>query len=62
MSWDSEFARYKMGRDLEVRFGAAAGIRTRVSSLLASNLEAWEAPVIDQVALPTSPRGNWTTA
>ena len=22
--------------------------------LLASNLEAWEAPVIDQVALPTS--------
>ena len=41
-----------MDRDLEVRFGAAAGIRTRVSSLLVSNFEAWEAPVIDQVILP----------
>jgi hypothetical protein len=32
--------------------GAAAGIRTRVSSLLLGNFEAWEAPVIDQDVLP----------
>jgi hypothetical protein len=52
MDGNFQFVRYKMDRDLEVRFGAAAGIRTRVSSLLVSNFEAWEAPVIDQVILP----------
>ena len=35
--------------------GAAAGIRTRVSSLLLSSFEAWEAPVIDQAIPPTLP-------
>jgi hypothetical protein len=37
--------------------GAAAGIRTRVSSLCSCSFEAWEAPVIDQVALP--PLSRW---
>jgi len=35
--------------------GAAAGIRTRVTSMRLSNIEAWEAPVIDQAVLTAQP-------